>query len=334
MLKVNKLFLRSTLILIVFVLFLIFSIVTLASNDYPTRPVKLIVPFSAGGGSDRMCRIIAPLLEEELGVSVVIENRAGAGSQIGLTVISNAKPDGYTIGQANQINTSYTINVQEAPYTIDDFAWVNCHMIDPIAVHVLNEKPWNDLKELTDYIKENPGEISFGVVKTSGNYIALLKLKEMFDLDFTIVPYPGTSKARAAMVGGHVDAVVAPSFSQTALKGQAKCLAIGSEERSKLWPEAPTFYEVYHNEELHKFVQAMASYKYIICPKEFKEKYPERWKYFLNAYEKAFHSAAHMKEAEKTGLNFVLTWTGPEKAEEIARDTEEIIKKYASYFEK
>lgn len=208
------------MIIFVITLFLLFSIPVFADENYPEGPIKFIVPFGAGGGSDLYVRMLTPHIERELGTKIIIENHLGAGSQVGLSILYYSKPDGYTVGTANQINTSYTIMVQDAPYTIDSFDWMNLHMDDPLAFSVLNEKPWNDLKELIEYIKEHPGEIAFGAVKTSGNYPVVKKLIDMFELDCVVVPYDGSSQAKAAVIGGHIDVCVAPSYSSTSLKGK------------------------------------------------------------------------------------------------------------------
>lgn len=304
------------------------------ADNYPERPIKLIVPFSAGGGSDRLCRTLAPYLGKELGVEVVVENQPGAGSQVGLTNLMNAKADGYTLSQANQPHTSFTIAVQNAPYKIDDFAWLNFHHIDPIAVNVLNDKPWKDLKELFDYIKEHPGEISIGCTQMSGPHVTMLYFQKEYGLDFTIVPYPGGGAGRAALVGGHIDVYFGNAFANYPLQDQSRCLGIGWDERSKLWPNAPTFHELFNDPKLDEFVKPMATFRGLVFSKEFKEKYPERWNKFVEAYNKAYHSEGHMKDSDKIGQTPIMHWTGPEEAEKLAKQADKIVQEYAHYFKK
>jgi len=317
-------------------LLVLFSIAICASfafaADYPDRVIKLIVPFSAGGGSDRMSRVLAPYLGEELGVDIAVENREGAGSQVGLTFLMNSKADGYTVSQANQPHTSFTITTQDAPYNIDDFAWVNLEHIDPVAVNVLNEKPWKDLKELFDYIKENPGEIAIGCTQASGPHVTLLYLQEKYGLDFIIVPYPGGGAGRTALVGGHIDVYAANAFANVSLKDQSRCLGIGWDTRSEIWPDAPTFQELFNDDELTNFVKPMASFRGFVFPKKFKEDYPDRWETFVKAYEKAYHSEGHMADSDKIGQTPIMHWIGPEESERMAKGTHLIVEKYSHYF--
>jgi len=303
------------------------------AESYPERPIKMIVPFDAGGGTDTMCRTLAPYLSEALGVEVVIENRGGAGTQIGLSALLNAKPDGYTFGEASQPHASFSIAMQDAPYEIDDFAWMNFNHIDPVCVNVMNDKPWDDLKELFDYIKENPGEVAMGVTQMSGNHMTAVYLRNKFDLDFIIVPYSGGGPGRAALVGGHIDVFWANALSNYSLRDQSKCLAVGWDSRSELWPEAPTFDELFNDPELNEFVKPMASFRAIVFPEEFKENFPERWEIFYNAYKEAYNSPGYRETCDKTGQTSVLSWTGPEEAEKLAKQTDIVISTYSDLLE-
>lgn len=323
---------RMTICLLV-LLSLLISISYVFAETYPEHPIKIIVPFSAGGSSDRMARALAPYLSEELGVEIVVENRPGAGSQIGLAYLVNSKPDGYTLSQANQPNISFTIFTQDAPYSIDDFAWLNLQQIDPIAVNVLNEKPWQDLKELFDYIKENPGEIAIGTTQASGAHVTMLYLQEKYGLDFIIVPYPGGSEGRAALVGGHIDVMFSQAFANVSLKDQSRCLGIGWDERSEIWPNAPSFKELFNDDEVTNFVKSMASFRGFLFPKKFKEEFPDRWEIFLKAYEKAYHSEGHMETSDKIGQTPIMHWIGPEESGKLSKEANKIVEKYYHYFE-
>ncbi len=322
----------SSIFLTVLLSFLVCTSLTFA-DAYPERSIKLIVPFSAGGGSDRMSRTIAPYLSEELGVDVVVENREGAGSQVGLTYLLNSPADGYTLSQANQPHTSFTITTQDAPYDIDDFAWLNLQHIDPVAVNVMNDKPWQDFKEVVDYIRENPGEIAIGCTQASGPHVTLLYLQENYDLDFIIVPYPGGGDGRTALIGGHVDVYFGNAFANVPIKDSSRCLGIGWDERSEIWPDAPTFQELFNDQELTDFVKPMASFRGFVFPKKFKEDYPDRWKLFVEAYEAAYHTEGHMEDSDKIGQTPIMHWVGPEEAEKLAKATHPIVEEYAHYFD-
>jgi len=304
------------------------------AEAYPDRPITWIVPFSAGGGADLMARTMAPYLSKELGVDLVVENRGGAGTQIGLQALLNSKPDGYTMAQISQPHASFAIALQDAPFTVDDFAWVNFNHDDPVIVNTLKDKPWGDnLKDVIDYIKEHPGEIAMGVTQMSGNHMTAVYLAKKFDLDVIIVPYEGGGPGRAALIGGHVDLYWANALSNYAIADQSIALAVGGSKRNMLWPDTPTFDELFGDEEMNTFVGAMASLRGVAFPKEFKEDYPLRWVLFMNAFKRAFDSPGYKEDCEKTGQTPVLSWTGHDKAEEIAKQTDEAIKSYVGLLE-
>lgn len=332
----------QVLLMILFFVFVAGFTSGVFADNYPERPVTLIVPFSAGGGSDRLCRTLAPYLSEELGQRIVVENRDGAGSQIGLTMMLGASPEGYTFSQANQPHTSFTIFLQEAPYDLDDFAWLNFHHIDPINIIVMNDVAekygWNDFNDVVDYIRENPGEIAFGATETSGPRIFLEFIREKLDLDFIFVPYPGGGDGRAALVGNHIDVYAANVFANYPLREQAVGLLTAWDERSELWPEAPTWYELYPDdvdlaEELTEFAKPMASFRGLVINNEFKERYPQRWDRLIEAYYNAYHSEGHMKASDEIGQLPIMFWIGPEEAEKLARSAHEIVGQWTHLFD-
>ena len=325
---------KQTKIVSICLLFVLLSLTlglsSASADSYPERPITWIVPCSAGGGSDLMARSMVPYLREELGVDIVVENRGGAGTQIGLTALLRAKPDGYTVGQISQPHASFTIALQDAPYKIEDFAFVNFNHNDPVIANVMDDAPWTDMRDVIEFAKENPGELAMGVTQMSGNHMTALYLTQKFDVDMKIVPYEGGGPGRAALVGGHVDIYWANALSNYAIADQSKALVVGGEKRNILWPDTPTFDELFGDDELSGFADAVgASLRGVAFPAEFKENYPDRWETFVNAFERAFHSAGFQKDCEETGQSPILTWTGPEKAQEIAEMANEIVIQYA-----
>lgn len=317
------------LISVLVMVFLLVSVGNALAIDWPERSIRLIVPFSAGGGSDRFTRALAPYLGEELGIEVIVENKPGAGSQVGLTTVYNADPNGYTIGQANQPHTTFTLINGDPPYELEDLAWLNMHHIDPVAMNAVNEKPWEDLNDFIDYVKEHPGEIAIGCTQNSGPQMVLIYLQEKFGLDYIIVPYPGGGEGRAALIGGHVDAYMGNVFANYSTRDQTKCLGVGWDERSELWPDAPSFAELFDDPEIVEFAKPMASFRGIYVRTEFKENYPERFDKLVEAYKKAYHSEGHMEAAEKQGQLPIMHWVGPEEATKLSQQTNEIVFEYS-----
>jgi tripartite-type tricarboxylate transporter receptor subunit TctC len=213
-----------------------------AQTDFPERPITIIVPFSAGGGTDLGARLLAADLEKELGSSVIVENRPGAGSQIGLTAIANAKPDGYTIGAVNFPATSTIILSPErkASFDIDSFSYLINHVVEPLIVAVKPDSPFNSLKDLIEHAKKNPGELRVG---TSGmltpEHLAQLQFEQAADSRLRIAHFNGAADSMTQFRGGRTDiAFTTPSF----IEG-LKPLAILSEQRSKALPDLPTAVE-------------------------------------------------------------------------------------------
>lgn len=299
---------------------------------YPTGPIRFIVPFAAGGGSDVLVRVLAPHLAREMGVTFVVENVEGAGTQIGLTALLNAPADGYTISQANQPHLAFTIAVQGATYSSSDFAWLNMHQIDDISFSAALDAPWHCFQDLIDDIRARPGEIAIGVTQMGGHHVFALYLQNTYDLDFIIVPYPGAGEGRAAVLGGHVDLFISTTFSDWTFRDNIRSIAVGGNERSPLWPDTLTILEATGNERLAEVANALASFRGVLVSRQFKENYPERFEKLVEAYRRAFYSEEHKADADRTGQTPVMRWTGPEEAERLSAGADEIVAAFAHYF--
>lgn len=246
MLKNNiwKYFLIS---LLVFGLGLSFSFnsAVFASENYPEKEIRLIVPWAAGGGTDLIGRQIAYVIERELGRPVVVENRTGGGGLVGFRTIAHAAADGYTVG-ANSIS-----QLLQKAAGIDHQDWTEMTPIaiyneDPASLTVKADAPWDTLEEFVEYARENPGAIR---VSNSGPgaiwHISALRMEREFGVEFIHVPYEGGSPAAIAVAGGHVEATTTSPAEVAALvkAGELKILAIPAENRSNLFPDVPTFIE-------------------------------------------------------------------------------------------
>ena len=221
---------------------LAFSAPALAQDDWPSQPIELIVPWSAGGGTDRLARAIAPLLEEELGVSVPVINRPGGTGVVGHTAIAQAEPDGYTMGFITpQLLTGPILGMTELSYhDLQPVAMINA---DPGAVTVSAEAPWETLGEFLDYAKANPGKVRVGNSGPGGTWhIVAVSLEREAGLDLIHTPYDGAAPAITDMLGGHIEAVTvsAVEVGPQVEGGLAKMLAVTSTERLDAFPDVPT----------------------------------------------------------------------------------------------
>jgi tripartite-type tricarboxylate transporter receptor subunit TctC len=173
-----------------------------ASQDYPSRPVTLIIPFPAGGGVDTIGRVIAAKLTAALGQQIIVENRAGAGSVIGIRAAAKAAPDGYTIlmattGAGVPANSGYDI--------IKDFAPIGLIASIPITVQANPATPVNSLSDIVAMAKKTPGGLTVGTPPPPTlNYLGAELFKSLTGADVTIVTYKGTGPLTNDLVGGHV----------------------------------------------------------------------------------------------------------------------------------
>ena len=216
------------------------------SQAYPNRPIKIVVPFPAGGPTDGMARIISDRLGTVLGQSIVIENRGGgAGGSVGAKVVASAEPDGYTIlltpGGALTTGPAVHPNIGYDPAKV--FTPVGLIIETPLIVSAHEDLPVKSLAEVVTYAKANPGKISWG---SQGFGVAPHLLLELFKLEAGInvvhVPYRGTAPMLAAIVAGEVQMVADPMTTSLphVQSGKLRALAIAGDERSPKLPGVPT----------------------------------------------------------------------------------------------
>jgi tripartite-type tricarboxylate transporter receptor subunit TctC len=177
------------------------------AQDYPSRPITLIVPYAAGGGNDVMARAAADKMSRTLGQQVVIENRGGAGGSIATRQIARSAPDGYTLGLGGTgtlaINPTLYPNVGYDPRK--DFAPVGLIATSPLVVVVNPALPVRSVPELIDLARKEPGKLNFASAGTgSGIHLAAEYFATLAGIKLTHVPYKGSSPALTDLVGGHV----------------------------------------------------------------------------------------------------------------------------------
>ncbi|MGA2893616.1 MAG: tripartite tricarboxylate transporter substrate binding protein [Xanthobacteraceae bacterium] len=210
------------------------------ADDYPSRPITLIVPYPAGGGVDAMGRIVGQKLSVALGQQVVIENHGGAGGMIGTRDAARAAPDGYTIvmlltGISLGPNPGYDVN--------KDFAPIGLVASTPIIVDAHPSFPAHSLADIVALAKKDPGKYSAGTPPApTVNYFAAKLFNQMAGVDITVVTYKGTGPLTNDLLGGHVPLgfnTIPASVSQIAA-GQLRGIAVAATARSASLPSVPT----------------------------------------------------------------------------------------------
>jgi len=218
-----------------------------APQDYPNRPIKFIVPYPPGGGTDVIARILQEPLAAELGQPIIIENKGGAAGNLGTDLAAKAPADGYTILFTL---SSHTINpklYEKLPFDVErDFASVSLATLGPQILVVNPSVPIGSVKELIAYAKANPGKLNYASVGIgSPAHIAgeLLKLKA--GIDMVHVPYKGGGPAVVDTIGGQVQLafVSMPAAWQHVKAGKLRALAVTSAKRSLTAPDVPTIAE-------------------------------------------------------------------------------------------
>ncbi|WP_371811424.1 tripartite tricarboxylate transporter substrate binding protein [Stappia sp. 28M-7] len=214
-----------------------------ALAEWPEKSLELIVAYGAGGGTDVTARTLQPLLEKELGQSVVIVNRPGAAGEVGHAALANATPDGYTIGIVN-LPPMLTIPItKDAAFKADQIIPVAGLVRDPSAISVPGNSPFNTLDELIAYAKENPGAVTIGTTGVgTDDHLAMRYLAKATGAEFTHVPFASAGAARTALMGGHVSAAALNlgEAMPNAQEGKVKILAHFGSEPSALAPDVPT----------------------------------------------------------------------------------------------
>jgi tripartite-type tricarboxylate transporter receptor subunit TctC len=226
---------------------LLSGVVAATAENYPTRPVRVVVGFPAGGPTDAIARIVAQKLTDNLGQQFFVENVGGAGGNTAAGQVARVTPDGYTI---MAISTGFVVNPSlyaKVPYDpIKDFAPVTLVAASPNIVVVNPQVPAKTLPELIQLIKDNPGKYSFagpGVGSTPHLGGELFRLA--FKLDLVHVPFTGAGPAVQATVGGHtpIAFTALPSSIAAVQAGQLRALGVASAERAASLPDVPTYAE-------------------------------------------------------------------------------------------
>jgi tripartite-type tricarboxylate transporter receptor subunit TctC len=218
------------------------------AQNYPERPITLVVPFAPGGSTTIVARTIADKLGEQLGQQVVVDNRAGAGGTIGTKSVAKATPDGYTIllGYTGTLAVGPTFYPNARYDPRKDFAPIGCIGTAPNTVTVHPSFPAKTIAELIAYAKDNPGKVNFGSAGIGTlSHIAGEHLATMAGVKLTHVPYKGTGPAMTDLLGGHIPMAFAPipAVHGAAEGGQLRVIAVTAPKRSSLLPNVPTVAE-------------------------------------------------------------------------------------------
>ena len=305
---------------------LLFAVpVAALAQAFPTKPVQMMVAYPAGGSTDIAARIVASIAERDLGQSIVVVNKGGAGGQVGWTEMSRAKPDGYYIGFINlpALNTVILDPDRKAAVKEDAFVPVINQVLDPGIIWVKGGSPYKSLKDLIDAAKKNPQKISAATTGIlSDDHLAILMMEEAAPgTFFRIVHFEGGAPVMTAVMGGHIEAAFdnVGSVFRRIRTGEVRALAVMDTERSRFLPDVPTMPELGYPSVISSSTRGIAA------PKGTP---PAVIKRLEQALKKAMDDPEHVKKMEEAGLGLRVM-----VGEEYAKYYRELHAKAAKYTE-
>jgi len=218
-----------------------------AQAAYPTKPIRMLVGFPAGGGADVVARILGPRMSESLGQQIIVDNRPGAGSAIASELAAKAPPDGYTlvsIGSSHAVNAAFYPRLPYRPAA--DFSAIVLVATAPVTITANPGVPAKTLKDLIALARARPDQLNYGSAGVNGiNHLAAELLKRTAGFDITLVPYKGVAQALPAVMAGEVQLMFAslPGSIDQIRTGRIRAIAVTSAKRSNAAPDIPTVAE-------------------------------------------------------------------------------------------
>lgn len=217
-----------------------------SAQAYPDKPIRFIVPWPAGGATDQVARILSLPLSQALGVPVVVDNRAGAGGNIGTQVVAREKPDGYTMVLATSSTNAAGphLYAKQGFDPAKDFTAVVQLCSIPNMMVVPAKSPWGSLRDVVDAARKSPGKYTYGSAGIGGSqHLAGAQFKTSANIDIRHVPYKGSGPAAQDLIAGHIDMMLDTGSLGSIRGGLLRPLAVASAKRLAVLPDVPTFAE-------------------------------------------------------------------------------------------
>jgi putative tricarboxylic transport membrane protein len=296
-----------------------------AADNFPNKPLQLMVAFPAGGGTDVAARIVASIAEKHLGQTIVVVNRGGAGGQVGWTDMSRARPDGYYLGFINLpgLNTVILDPERKATFKADAFVPVINQVLDAGVIWVKADSPFKTLKDLLEAARKTPNKISAATTGIlSDDHLAILMAEEAYPgAIFRIVHLEGGAQQMTAILGGHIDVAFdnVGGIVRRVKSGEVRALAVMDPQRSRFLPDVPTTPELGYKTVISNSTRGIA------VPKGTP---PAVIKKIEDAFKKAMDDPEHVKKMEEQGLQLKIM-----VGEEYAKYYRELHAKAAKYTE-
>lgn len=293
-------------------------------DDFTGQSIRVIVPTAVGGGFDTTIRQLQGSIEERLDARMTVENMEGAATAIGTQAAATADGDCMTLMFQGVPHLQFSYLTQEVDYSLEDFAPVGGISVEPGVIRVRDDAPWESFEELVEDARERPGEIKLSVsLRTSNNYVGMLRIEEATGADFNIVSYDGGGPSRTALISSEVDATHAGVFNSLSIADETRVLAVQAAENQ--WPEetddAPTV-----NEALDTEIDESASHYSLWVPAGCAQDFPERYQALVDTLPEALEDSDYLSELEKVEEGNKVAHLAPDELTELAELNEEQIR--------
>ena len=216
------------------------------AQSFPTRPIRYICPWPAGGSTDAVMRALAESASRALGQQVIVENKPGAGGTLGASELVSAKPDGYTLAQLPQ-SVFRLPHMQKMSFnTLTDFTWIACLTGYTFGMVVRADSPLGNIADLVAWAKARPGELTYGSTGTGTSpHLAVEEFAQRAGIQLNHIPFKGNAENMQAILGGHVMAASdATGWAPHVESGRLRLLATYGSKRTRRWPQVPTLDEL------------------------------------------------------------------------------------------
>ncbi|MBN1956725.1 MAG: tripartite tricarboxylate transporter substrate binding protein [Desulfuromonadales bacterium] len=251
---------KNTFKLLVLSLSLIFLMSSLACAAYPERPIKILIPYGAGGTTDIGVRMLASIVEKDLGQPIVVENKPGGSGTIALAAGAKAAADGYTLTAVTSSPMFITPHLRNVSYNpIEDFTAIMNYSGPYHGITVPASSDWKSFEDMVKYGKANPNKGTYGTAGTFGGaHISMLYVEKLTGSTFTHLPFKGSAAATAAILGGHVNFGIVPQYADHVEAGNVRVLAVLDGTRDPDFPNVPTLRDLGYDWEFASVVGLVA----------------------------------------------------------------------------
>ncbi|MCA8863643.1 MULTISPECIES: Bug family tripartite tricarboxylate transporter substrate binding protein [unclassified Halomonas] len=299
------------------------------ADDFPSRPLNMVVGFGTGGSADRMTRMMSGPISEELGVPVQVTNRPGAGTQVASNYVLNVPDDGYTVYASTFAPyLTNSILTGDAEFSVDDFSYINFQWFDLDLIAANKDSGYEDLPSLLEAIREEEGQVRGAVVQGSAGHLMVRLLLDEAGIpqdNLNLVTYNSGGEARSAVAGGQVDFVSISAQGSEGIREFLTPLAIVNDERIEQWDALPI------NEALApmnlEVPVLQGSMRGFAVTSEMERQHPERFEKLSSAIQSALARKDVQEQLERNEMGGV--WVGPERSNELMRENYQVFEKYA-----